>query len=629
MACKTSLHYYPSRDDADARLARRFRWAYCQLQELKTLDSYKPKYVRQVLRALSPNMDETYTRMLTRIKNIYFKEALTLLRWLAYARSPPNLGELVDAAITDPAEESSIDTSERGGLRDVMNILAGLVMFEEDYTVDTGSRLETGVTTNDTLTAGPDQGSTMFHSQRLTPDTRVRLAHFSIKEYLESERILGSKAHRFHLDSTSGQMFLAQSCLTYLRYYSVSSEKTSTTQDFETFPLLKYAAQSWFHHSALQQSDKIGREGLYLQLEKARYDWLLIYDPDAPSREPFVGPQYLCSAIYYASRLGLEVVAKELVASGATINIQGGQYGNSLQAACLSGHISTVHLLLDNGANINAVRGEYGTALQAALEGEHMILVRLLLTRGADVKVQGGWHGNALQAAAYKGFLNEVRLMLKRGADHTTREGWYGSAFQAAAAQGHADIVRFLFDDGADPDVKGGGFGSALVGASFRGHVKIVQLLLDMGADVNLWVGSHGTALYVASEQGRVEVVRLLLDNGALVEAQGGQLSTALQAAVDGGHTNVVLLLIDRGADVNARGGLFGFALQIAAFRGNVRILQLLLEKGADINALGGFFGDAHQAAGAGGHAGVTRSLQAAVPSNASIHALFNSRKNS
>jgi ankyrin repeat protein len=561
---------------------------------------------------LPPTLDDTYTRMLTRIKKMYHQEALAFLRWLTYARSPLTLGELVDAAITDPVEESSIDINERGGLRDALNILAGLVTIEENQVVNTQNYPGARNLTNDTSTAGSSPGGTLFHSHHLTANTRVRLAHFSVKEYLESERILGSEAHQFHLENALGQTFLAQSCLTYLRYYSISSEKTSTIQDFQAFPLLKYAAQSWFYHSALQKSGREGRERSFLQLNRERYDWLLIYDPDAPSRKPFDGPQYLCSAIYYASRLGLEAVAEKLVINAATINAQGGRYGNPLQAASLGGHISIVQSLLDNGANINAQRGKFGTALQAALESEHMALVQLLLERGADVKAQGGWHGNALQASAYKGLIHMVRLLLTMGVDHKTQGGWYGNALQAAAAQGHVDVVRLLFEFGAVTVAEGGGFGSALQGASFRGHVDMVQLLLDMGADVNHRVGFHGNALYAASEQGHVEVVRLLLDSGALINAHGGQFSTVLHAAVDGGHTDVVLMLLDRDADVNAQGGFFGFALQAAAFRGKVEIVQFLLERGANIHALGGYFGDALQAAVAGGHAGVTELLQAA-----------------
>jgi hypothetical protein len=157
---------------------------------LKTLDSYKPKYVKQVLKTLSPTLDDTYTRMLTRIKKMYHEEALTLLRWLAYARSPPTLAELVDAAIIDLDEEGSIDTGERGGLRGALNILFGLVTIEETQSDRAENHSNTGIFTSDVSTAGPAHSGAMFHSENLTPDTRVRLAHFSVKEYLESKRVL-------------------------------------------------------------------------------------------------------------------------------------------------------------------------------------------------------------------------------------------------------------------------------------------------------------------------------------------------------------------------------------------------------------------------------------------------------
>jgi hypothetical protein len=122
--------------------------------------------------------------MLVRIKKMYRQEALTLLHWLAYARSPPTLGELVDAAITDPDEEDSIDTSERGGLRDVLNILAGLVTVEESQGACAEDPFTTEPLISNTSTPGLCQGGGMFYTQHLTEDTRVRLAHFSVKEYL-------------------------------------------------------------------------------------------------------------------------------------------------------------------------------------------------------------------------------------------------------------------------------------------------------------------------------------------------------------------------------------------------------------------------------------------------------------
>jgi hypothetical protein len=46
--------------------------------------------------------------------------------------------------------------------------------------------------------------------------------------------------------------------------------------------------------------------------------------------------------------------------------VQGGHYGNALQAASANGHDRIVELLLSKGANFNAQSGDYSNALQAA-----------------------------------------------------------------------------------------------------------------------------------------------------------------------------------------------------------------------------------------------------------------------
>ena len=487
MACKERSQPCQFSCDADIHVLYRFRWAYCQLQELKSLDSYKPKYVKQVLKTLPPTLDDTYTRMLTRIKKMYHQEALTLLRWLAYARSPPTLGELVDAAITDPGEESFIDTTERGGLRDALNILSGLVMIEESKGDGAKMRSETGPLFSTVSTPSPGQGGTMFLSQHLTTDTRVRLAHFSVKEYLESARILESKADQFHLESAVGHHALAQSCLTYLRHYSKSEEKTSTEQDLKAFPMLQYAAESWSYHSALQRGVENGREASLLQLENARTDWLLIYNPDYVLNRPFEGREKIGSgtAVYYAALLRLPVVVSSLLGNGADVNAQGGRYGSALQAASFGGNAETVKLLLDKGADISAQGGEYGSALQAASARGRTKTVKLLLDKGADISAQGGEYGSALQAASARGRTKTVKLLLDKGADISAQGGEYGSALQAASFRGNTETVKLLLDRGADMNAQAGPFGSALQAASFRGNTEIVRLLLDKGADIS------------------------------------------------------------------------------------------------------------------------------------------------
>jgi ankyrin repeat protein len=645
MACKERPQLQcQSNDDADLHVLYRFRWAYCQLQELKSLDSYKPKYVKQVLQTLPPTLDDTYTRMLTRIKKMYRQEALTLLRWLAYARSPPTLGELVDAVITDPVEESFIDTGERGGLRDALNILAGLVTIEEHQVADAENNSDTGFTTNDLSNANPDWGAAMPHSRNLTPGTRVRLAHSSLKEYLESKRILGSMAGQFHLESTIGHQVLAQSCLTYLRHYSISDEKMSTQQDLETFPLLKYAAESWFHHSALQHGAEDGREVPLLQLEGARKDWLSVHKPDMPWERPFGEGERtsLGSAIYYASFLGLVNAVESLLASGADVNAQGGRYGNALQAASVGGYMKIVQLLLDKGADVNAHGGEYGNALQAALKGGHANIVQLLVHNGADVNAQGGNYGSALLAAIEAGDMTVVQLLLDKGADVNTHGGEYDNALYAASERGQAEIVQLLLDRGADVDARGGEYGNALQAASvggemevgfplpdggvndndygeyrrdnlqaanYEGHLLVMKLLLSSGADVNSRCGHYGNALQAASAHGRVMAVRLLLEAGAEINTSGGCYSNALHAASSQNFSDVMLLLLEHGADTEARSESFETPLQAACVTGSAKIVKLLLDFGADPNAAPGSYGTSLRAAALSGSEGITSQL--------------------
>lgn len=92
----------------------RFRWAYCQLHELKKLKSTKPTYVKEALKALPATLDETYIRMLCGIKEMYYKEAMTLLRWLAYSSRPLTLEELSEAAIIDPDSVDGVDERRSG-----------------------------------------------------------------------------------------------------------------------------------------------------------------------------------------------------------------------------------------------------------------------------------------------------------------------------------------------------------------------------------------------------------------------------------------------------------------------------------------------------------------------------------
>ena len=92
----------------------------------------KLRRLEEALQALPATLDETYERMLTRTTDDDHSDALTVLRWLAFARRPLTMSEIAEACIIDPSGDGVVDVSNRGGIEDVLKILAGLVVVDVD-----------------------------------------------------------------------------------------------------------------------------------------------------------------------------------------------------------------------------------------------------------------------------------------------------------------------------------------------------------------------------------------------------------------------------------------------------------------------------------------------------------------
>ncbi|KFZ15421.1 hypothetical protein V502_05625 [Pseudogymnoascus sp. VKM F-4520 (FW-2644)] len=357
--------------------------------------------------------------------------------------------------------------------------------------------------------------------------TTVRIAHFSVQEYLESERILQQQnAAIFSVRGPEAHAEIASICVTYLLEPALSRESIAE------YPLALYAAKTWYKH--FRDGDKgkhnAGHQALQLfrnsrgELE----NWVTIWNVDSyDGRKP---DGTVPSSVYYASLLGLSWVLSQLLCENPS--------ESSFSALSIQ-EISDL---------VNALGGFYGNALQAASAGGHEQVVKLLLDKSADVNAQGGFYGNALQAASDEGHKQVVKLLLDKSADVNAQGRFYSNALQAASAEGHEQVVKLLLDKGADVNAQGRYFSTAIYIASYRGHEQIMKLLLNRGADVNVQGGYCGNALQAASVAGHKQAVKLLLDKGADVNAQGGHYSNALEAALAEGHKQIVELLLNKGA---------------------------------------------------------------------------------
>ncbi|KAF3315411.1 hypothetical protein TWF173_003951 [Orbilia oligospora] len=268
----------------------------------------------------------------------------------------------------------------------------------------------------------------------------------------------------------------------------------------------------------------------------------------------------------------LSLLAK-LIGSGADVNANGGKFGTALQAAatmpCLvprripgklreSGYnntIKVIRMLLDAGADVNVQGGLYGNPLQAAVatiinyhDGElAKKVIRMLLAAGAEINAQGGYYGNALQAAAGYRDIKQLKS---------------GNYF-------NCEIIKILLDAGSDVNAQGGRYGSALCAAcATSGSAVAVQLLLDAGANINAQIGSqkYNTPLALACEGWiDIDLVELLLGEGADVNARSKD-GSAVDAAFRRGCSNVQ----KEGDDIS-----------IANVEGSLRLLRKLHLAGA------------------------------------------------
>jgi ankyrin repeat domain-containing protein 50 len=313
------------------------------------------------------------------------EEAKRALTWLCFAKRPMTVEEIIDGLAVELEPNGRFNKARRlQNGNDILHICPGLIT----------------ISTKERDSSAP--------SERETPQYVVHIAHFSVQEYLESTRILDQVTKGFRLQSQASNAELAQICLIYLLDPGLS-RATLTPADLEAFPLAEYAATYWYKH-IVEDEDGIRQvNALAIELLQGRRNAFLscirINDPEYPWGGPNLAMrvQEIPSPLYYASLLGLYdsvlyilkspcvslhlTDSQRLTVNGVKydVNVQGGIYGNALQAASVRGHETIVELLLNNGADINAQGGDYGNALQAASAGGHETIVKLLLNNGADI----------------------------------------------------------------------------------------------------------------------------------------------------------------------------------------------------------------------------------------------------
>ena len=535
---------------------RRFRWVTCQLEALRRR---LPSTILRALDHLPESLDETYDRILKAIPRERQEYAQHLFQCVAESIRPLRVEELADIlAIEFEAGELPryhMNWRPDDPEEEVLSICSGLITIVD---ID-GSRV-------------------------------VRFSHFSVKEYLTSERIAnaGKDLSQYHILPHSAHAALAKASLSVLLALDNQADKDT----MKNFPLAIYAARYWIDHAqrhGVSSRIKDGMERLF-DPEKPHFaTWIWIHDID----HPFRGMMFSArpsppegTPLYYATLCGFRDLAEHLITVyPRDINARGGCHATPLHAAVVKGNVDIVALLLEHGADMCTWNWDNWSPLDEAARRGRLDVIRLLLHHHVDVNSRDDMERTPLFVASQEGDVEVARALLQHGAVVDSRDKNNATPLMLASLSGHMGVLHLLLQNGAAVDSRDKGGWTSLMFASRFGHLDLVHLLLQNGATVDSRRNNGWTSLMSASKNGHLDVVRLLLQNGANVDSRDKDGWTPLMCASRHGHPNVVRLLLQDGAIVDSRRKEGWTPLMCASWHGHPNVVRLLIQGGATVDS--------------------------------------------
>ena len=474
---------------------------YCQLEALRHC---LPPSVARILEELPDTLDETYERVLREINKANREHARRLLQCLTVALRPLRVEELAEVLAID------FNAPSHGGIPQ----LNPKWRWADHH--------QAVLSTCSSLIAIVDDGDSKV----------VQFSHFSVKEYLTSDRLASSSGDvsRYHIVLEPAHTILAQACLGVL----LRLDDHVNEDNVGDIPLARYAAQYWVEHAVSEKVVSQIGDAMEFFFDADKPHWAAwrrvqmidklweYFIPEQEMKDPF--------PLYYASLGGFYDLAEHLVGKHPEhINARGGLMMTPLVAALSGKHFEVAELLHRNGADVDVRDTSDNTPLRQASGAGVLDVVQWLLDHEADVNAQGYNGHTPLHCSANRGQLQAFQMLIEHNADIHTRNAFGMTPLHNAAAGGDHRDHRF----------------------------DIMQLLLDHGANPNARDNDNSTPLHHSSwwqtgdyapHQGTVEGTRLLLKHGAIIDAEDDEGRTPLQLALEHGREDIVTCLKEHGA---------------------------------------------------------------------------------
>jgi ankyrin repeat protein len=574
--------------------SRRFRWAYCQLEVLRQCF---PSSVRSILAELPESLDETYERILQQIPKSNRVYAHCLLQCLVVAVRPLSVEELAEVLAIDFSAEGGtpmVDEKLRWEDKEqaVLSACSALIAVVKDGgtpMVDEKLRWE------DKEQAVPSTFfSTIIASIRDEgrDSRRVQFSHFSVKEFLTSDRLATSTMDDLryhHIRLESAHTIMAQACLAVL----LRLDNNMDRQTIESYPLARYAGKHFGDHVEFEKVLSHVTDGVddLLDPDKPHFEpWLWQrfgdWDPDywhtsfnlsytlfrTPGTMPVYPPRVV--PLYYVAAFGPLCLAHRLILKHPEdLHVRDNKGYIPLQIAVLAGNDDVSQLLIEYSADLDIQDMEGRTLLHmAACQGLFKVAQMVLQRDGAVKRHANARNKNgqtALHLASGYHYPRIVALLLTVGLDVEAQDNDDMTPLLLASGQYTFDdgrgtaAAQVLLEHGASVHVRNKNGQMPLHLASQNHHSGIVALLLKFGADVDAHNNDNMTPLLLASASASgwdtfdtargTAAAQVLLEHGASVHVQNKNGQTPLHLASQKHFPGIVALLLKFGLDVDAQ----------------------------------------------------------------------------
>ena len=378
-------------------------------------------------------LDDTFIRVLEHIQSENpeaIEEVRKVFQWMIGSFRPLPLVMIAEAISIQPEDTALDHDGIANDLDDIVAICGGLVIMDRSFEIP-----------------------------------RISFAHFSIEEFLQSDRIRQSSVATFYVDPSDTHFELAKTSIQYLSFSDFA--KPCSTDEIDarvsTHRLWPYAAQEWIKHLNASDidSEKFQNEIL------PRLEWFLHPTPHGlqfhswnqvfvcmmPSLERFDGRKQSIPgqpAIFYALLYSMDLVLDYMFAEDVGVEQRFWDDMTPLHVAAFSGHYFSIDRLLKARANVDAVTAcKSLTPLHIAAERGHAPIVKILLANGADLHARSSSGSTPFYRGVRGGSLEILDMLRAHGSNINARTLDDSYPLNEAFEMADLDFVKRLAEWGA------------------------------------------------------------------------------------------------------------------------------------------------------------------------------------